>query len=243
MAATSIPALVIKHNNDVYLNEDLDVGVIMSIPTQGSGGVPDGDFWAVPNNDHGVIDGFHYVPTTPNSTDAPSAQSFHVFRLTNRFGNDVWYALGSTTDSAGSGSPLSYGYIEAAQDAECCIEDARTLPISGVPALAPCQELCHWDADENYFGIFGLPSLPAGWNYFAYGYFNDVEMAALSPAGYSTTGTLITAMNSTWEATVGGTFALTDTSPGVDLIIKLTQTDGPGTDNICINIIAINPSA
>lgn len=235
MSATFIPALVIKHNNDVYLTPDLVVGVTMSIPTPGSGGVIDGDFWAVPINNYGIVSGFNFEPTTPNSTDAPSDQSFHVFRLISRFGNDVWYVRGSSTSNDDASSPTNFGYIEASQDAECCSETPRALP-TDIPDLAPCQEMCEWDADQSYFAVFQLPALTGTTpNFYAYGSFNGVPLTALSSTGYASPGALVTALNTNWSSV--GTWAYTNG------VLKVTQTDGPGTDVLCVNIIAINPSA
>lgn len=227
MAATFIPAIAIKHGNSVFLETDLiDYGYATVIPTPGSGAVPDGDYWAVPITE-GVVSGFNYVPTQPDSTDAPTAQSFHVFRLVNRFGNDVWYVVGTTTE-----------YIAAAADAECCAESPETLPTT-VTALAPTQMMCQFNnaTDMEYFGVWGLPTQAEGETLFAYGYFNGSALPAVSSAGYADGDALASALTSLWGATVGGTFAFDDD------VLTLTQTDGPGTDVIGINIVAINPSA
>ena len=232
MAATFISALVIKHNNDVYQE-----GVTMSIPTPGSGGIPDGDFWAVPITDN-VVSGYNYIPTTPDNAVPPTAQSFHVFKLSNRFGNDNWVVRGSTTLND-TGSPSDYGYIEASADAECCDATPRTLP-TDIPVQAPCQTMCEFDADGKYFAIFALPTLlPAGYRYYPYGYFNDVLGTAATATGYATKANLLSFLNAgTWGAI--GTWSYADTD---ETILKVVEADGAGTDVICLSIIAINPSA
>lgn len=235
MASTYIPGLVIKHNNDVYLTPDLLVGIIDDIPTPGAGGVPDGNFWAVPINNYGVVTGFNFEPTSASSTAAPTTQSFHVFRLTTRFGNDVWYVRGSTTTNTGA-SPDEAGYIQASQDAECCDGTPAVLP-TDVPDLAPCQEMCEWNAAGLYFAIFQLPQLTGTTpRYYPYGSFNGVALTAATATGYATSGTLLTFLNSgAWGAI--GTWTYANGS------LQVTQAAGPGTDVICVNIIAINPSA
>lgn len=237
MAATFIPALVIKHNNDVYMNTDtLSVGTIMDIPTPGSGAVIDGDFWAVPITDD-VVSGFNFIPTSADSTDAPTAQSFHVFRLVNRFGNDSWYVRGTTTAAEG-GSPSSCGYIQAAADAECCSETPCSLP-TDVPVIAPCQTLCEWDADSKYFGIFALPTLTGNSRYYPYGYYNNVLLTAGTSTGYATPTTLLSFLNSgTWGAI--GTWSYVDED---ETQLKVTLAAGDGTDVICVAIVTVNPSA
>ena len=240
MAATFIPALVIKHNNDVFEDTDaLTAGTIMSIPTPGSGAVIDGDYWAVPINDD-VVSGFNYIPCAPDDTDAPTEQSFHVFKLTNRFGNDVWVVRGKTTDDVGSGSPASgFGYIQAAQDAECCSDAPRTLP-TDIPAIVACQTLCNWDADDKYFGEFGLPVLTGNLRYYPVGYYNDVLLTAGTSTGYATKDTLLTFLNSgTWGAI--GTWTYDATANGNS--IKVTLAAGDGTDVLCVGFITVNPSA
>ncbi len=226
MSATFIPALVIKHNNDVYLTPELVVGVTMSIPTPGAGGVIDGDYWAVPISNYGIVSGFNFVPTTPTSTDAPTPQSFHVFRLITRFGNDVWYARGSTTTDGDS--PANAGYIQAAQDAECCDESPASLP-TDVPGLYPCQVACELNADDNYFFVLGLDRDQG--TYRANGYLNGETLAEASGA---TAAALQTSLNSLWT---------NQGSPNVVIVWTITDgkvigviTAGSGSDVLCAEI-------
>lgn len=238
MAATFISALVIKHNNDVYMDTDtLTAGVTMDIPTPGAGGITDGDFWAVPITDN-VVSGYNFIPTSPDSTDKPTSQSFHVFRLISRFGYDSWYVRGTTT-AAASGSPSTCGYIQAAADAECCDATPCQLP-TDTPVIAPCQTMCEWDTNSKYFATFSLPTLAvAGYRYYPYGYYNGTLLTAASAIGYGSKGALLTFLNSgAWGAI--GTWSYADAG---QTILKVTQTAGTGTAVICIAIIALNPSA
>jgi hypothetical protein len=228
MSATFIPALVIKHNNSVFLTPDLEVGVTMAIPTPGAGGVIDGDYWAVPISDYGVVTGFNFEPTTPTDTDPPTLQSFHVFRLVNRFGNDVWYVRGTTTTDGES--PANAGYIQTAQDAECCEADPATLP-TDVPLMQPCQTACEWNADSAYFFVIGIPT-DAG-TYTGNGYINGEALPQITSA---TLGGLEAQLNSNWtnigSPNVAITWTVTDnTAMGV-------ITDGTGEDVACISIVS-----
>lgn len=223
MAATFIPALVIKHNNDVYLTSDLVVGVTMAIPTPGAGGVIDGDYWAVPITNFGVVTGFNFVPTTPDDADEPTPQSFHVFRLISRFGNDVWYVRGSTT--FGEGSPPADGYIQVAQDAECCAEVQGTLPTT-VPQLLPCQEACEWNAESNYFVVFSLPT-DAG-TYTGNGYLNGETLPEITGADAAA---IQTALNANWTNVGSPNVVITWTV--TNNVIMGVITDGTGSDVIC----------
>lgn len=237
MAATFIPALVIKHNNDVYMNTDtLTAGTIMDIPTPGGGGFPEGDYWAEPITD-GVVSGYNFIPCAPTDTIAPTSQSFHVFRLANRFGYDSWYVRGKTTGTD-DGSPASHGYIEAAADAECCSATPRVLP-TDTPVIAPCQTLCEFDTNGKYFGIYPLPTIVSNYRYFPYGYYNGTLLTAGTATGYATPAALLTFLNSgTWGAI--GTWAYADAG---QTTLKVTQSAGIGTDELCIAVITVNPSA
>lgn len=228
MAVTFIPALVIKHNNSVYLTADLVVGAIQSIPTPGAGAIIDGDYYAVPISNYGVVTGFNFVPTTPTDVVPPTPQSFHVFRLTYQLGNDVWYVRGTTTTDGAS--PANDGYIQAAQDAECCADSPATLPTT-VPQMLPCQIACEWNADNNYFFMLGLPT-DAG-TYRANGYLNGESLTTATGANAAA---LQTSLNSLWN-NVG--------SPNVVVTWTITNnavvgviTGGSGEDVLCANIVS-----
>lgn len=229
MSATFIPALVIKHNNSVFLTSDLAVGVTMAIPTPGAGGVIDGDYWAVPISDYGVVTGFNFEPTTPTDTDEPTLQSFHVFRLISRLGNDVWYVRGTTTTDGES--PANAGYIQAAQDAECCDETPATLP-TDVPELYPCQTACEWNTDSNYFFVLSLPT-DVG-TYTANGYLNGEALPAATGA---TATALAVSLNSTWDGVGSPNVVITWTVANDTTIIGVI-TDGTGADVLCARVVS-----
>jgi hypothetical protein len=228
MSATFIPALVIKHNNSVFLTSDLEVGVTMAIPTPGSGAVIDGDYWAVPISDYGVVTGFNFEPTTPTDTDPPTLQSFHVFRLVNRFGNDVWYVRGTTTTDGES--PANAGYIQAAQDAECCEADPATLP-TDVPLMQPCQTACEWNADQNYFFVIGIGT-DLG-TYTGNGYMNGEALPQITS---TTLGGLEAQLNANWTNIGSPNVAITWTVTNNAAVGVIT--DGTGEDTICANFVS-----
>lgn len=228
MSATFIPALVIKHNNDVFLTPDLVVGVTMAIPTPGSGAVIDGDYWAVPISNYGIVTGFNFVPTTPTDTVEPTLQSFHVFRLISRFGNDVWYVRGTTTYDGES--PANAGYIQAAQDAECCDATPATLP-TDVPGLYPCQVACEWNVDSNYFFVLGLGT--DNGTYTANGYLNGEALPQIT----GTTGALLqTALNASWSNVGSPNVVITWTVTGERAIGVITT--GTGEDTLCASVVS-----
>lgn len=228
MAASFVQATIIKHNNTLFLGDDLVVyGYVQLIPTPGSGGRVDGDYWAQPIVGEGVVDGINFIPYGPNTPTQPTPQSFRVFRLitSKAYGKaDYWYILGTQQD-----------YVNASQDAECCDATPRVMP-DDVPALAPEQLMCLYNnaIDQDYFAVFAVPSNFFGGRLHAYGWYNGVKLAGLSAAGYATPALLNSAMQSAWGATVGGTFVLS-----ADLkTITVTQTAGNGTNTIAVNIFA-----
>lgn len=225
MAASFIPALVLKHNDTVFLDTDLVAyGTVQLVPTPGAGGRPDGNYWAVPINNFGIVTGLDFVPLE-DSAVAPTAQSFQTLRLitSKAYGKaDYWYIRGTEND-----------YINSSSAAECC--DAPYPMPDDVPPLAGVQLMCQYNnpTDQQYFATFGVP-VPLGFGdrYYAYGYFDGVALPNLSASGYLTPALLVSAMQSTWGATVGGTFTLS--SDG--LTVTLTQSAGDGTSEIGINI-------
>ena len=224
MSATFISANVIKHNNTVFLDTDLvTYGDIQIVPTPGSGGRPDGEYWAVPITDGGVVDGFDFVPYGPQNPIKPSTQSFRVLRLVTSkdYGkSDYWYIVGTEAN-----------YVASSQAAECC-DAPIPMPLS-VPPLAPTQLMCQYNnpTDMDYFAVWGVPTLEYGDSgYWAYGYFNDTALSPLFVNG-ATPAALVSAMQSAWGSTVGGTFTLVG-----GIVIVLTQSNGQGTDEISINI-------
>lgn len=226
MSATFISGLVIKQNNEVYLTDDLVVGVIKPVPTPGGIYSLDGDYWAVPITNYGVATGFNFVPTFATDTDAPTPQSFHVFRLTSRFGNDSWYVRGTT--SLSGDSPAEAGYIEVSQDAECCAESPRTLP-TDVPDIVPCQVACEWNADENYFVVLGLPTDTG--TYTGTGYMNGEALPTITAA---TPAALETQLNNNWTNLGSPNVAITWTV--TNLVAMGVITDGTGEDSFCASI-------
>ena len=225
MAVTFVDAIIVQHGNDVKLVDGVfgEAGVV---PTPSAGGLPDGDYWAVPVN-NGSVSGLTYNPTIPGSTDAPDIQAFHVFRLLNRFSSDVWYVIGTTQE-----------YTDAAHDAECCTESSppNLLP-TGQITVAPCQQICA-DGDGVFTAILGLPTLAEGEAWFPFGFLNGVALTAASGAGYASAGALETFLNANWLT--GNLAATWDVSADNK---TLTNTLAAGDDNdpdvLCAAVIVV----
>ena len=219
MAQSNVPALLLQKNYEVYLDNGAP-GQAGIVPTIGAGAVLDGDFWAVPVN-NGVVSGFNYHATDPDSTDKPDDQAFHVVKISQNNGSDFWYIVGTSTQ-----------YLADNNNVECCGDDARQLPTSA-SVIQPCQTLCSTDGDGNYIGVLGGPTLGAGKKYVANGFFNGDPLIELNAA---TLAAMLTQLNLNWG--VVGTWTLSEASPATDVsVFVVTQTDGPGDDVLCAQIV------
>lgn len=213
------PALVVQKDTYILRNGDTSFGQIMLIPTPASGGMVDSDYWATPILDQGIVGtGFHYEPTVSSSVDRPDPQSFHVVRIimqTNQSNiSTTWWVVGN-----------SQQYINASADAEVGHASPPVLMPQTLATFVPSQVICNQDDSGNYFGILGIPiPISGAQRYFAKGWLNGAALAALTPSGYASASTLLTALNSLWS-TVG---TWTKTSDNQTLIV--TQTNGSGTD-------------
>jgi len=225
MAVTFIESLIVQHGNDVKLVDGVfgEAGVV---PTPSAGGLPDGDYWAVPVN-NGSVSGVTYNPTTPGSTDKPDVQAFHVMRLLNRFGSDVWHLIGTTEE-----------YIAAAKDAECCTESSppNIMPVDQI-TVAPCQQICS-DSEGVFTAVLGLPTISGAERYFPIGFFNGVALAAANPAGYANTTDLLTFLNANWlDGNLAATWAVS--AAPYTLTNTLSAGDDSDPDVLCAAVIVV----
>lgn len=220
-----ISALVIQTTDEVLIDSTSGtIGQTQQIATPNSGGQLDGDFWAEPVTGYGVVGtGFKYTPTQPNSTsDKPTAQSFHVFRLINQNQAGNVYVLGTSDD-----------YNEVSKETECCgtTSPAPVMPTSAdLPVIAPCQTLCDTNTDGLYIGVFAAP-LPDTGTYTARGYFNDVALPTITGA---TVAALVIALNAnaSWNSAAIGTW----TNPSGATLVVTQGVDATGTDELCMLI-------
>ncbi len=212
-----ISGLVIQKDSTVFVKSDGTAGQLMLVPTPSQGASLDGDFWATPVTNFGIVGtGFKYTPCQSGDSIglAPDIQSFHVVRVIvyNQEQSTDWYVVGN-----------SLQYTNSSGDAE-----AHTSPPVAMPqtlsAFLPTQILCNQNDAGLYFAMLGAPSLPLGGKYFARGYFNGVALTALSGAGYTTAALLLTALQSSWSGV--GTW----TKTADNLTFIATQAAGSGTD-------------
>lgn len=196
MAATFIKGLVIKQDNTVFLDTDLvNYGQVQILPTPGAGGNPiDGNFWAIPIVDEGIVGGFRFEPKSDNT--APTPQSFEVFRLrtSEHLSNNkhYWYVRGNVDQ-----------YVTAAAQAENG-DNVTPLPLT-VPPLSPEYDICG--------GAVVILDIPAGTgNLTSLGGYvttdgNYVTLPVLPAAGAATPADLAGQMTTAWASATGATFS------------------------------------
>lgn len=225
------PALVIQKDTYILNNSNGTFGQIQLIPTPMSGGMVDGDYWATPVTDNGIVGtGFTYTPAQPGDVlaTAPDIQSFHVVRIimqTNQSNiSTTWWVVGNSSQ-----------YILSAADAEVGHASPPVLMPQTLAAFVPSQTLCLQDANGAYFAVLGAPTLGAG-AYFVKGYLNGVALPAASPSGYATADLLLTFLNT---ATTGWAAVGTWTKTADNLTFIATQTSGSGTDVLSAAITII----
>ena len=248
--ASYIPAIVLQKNNTVYIGDGgisveksgsgeivTGLGLATEVPTPDGGAVIDANYWAIPTNDNGIVTGYTYIPYNagdPVGSVQPSAQAFAVTRLMNRLASDYWYIVGTMAQ-----------YITAAGG-------GTALPTTITVIPAGCQTMCQFNPDGLYFAVEALPTLLGNKRYFPTGYWNGIQLPAGTAAGYATSTTLLTFLNTATvpvltggvvtSYTGGWAIAGTWTVSTDGLTLLATQADGPGTDVICFRVDAINPS-
>jgi len=154
-----IPALVIQRNNTVFIattgvtvqksggSEILaGIGLSTEIPTAEGGAVPDGDYWAIPTADSGIVSSFTYLPYNANDpigSIQPNIQAFKVCRIMNTLASDYWYIVGTVAQ-----------YITA--------DGGAALPTTITTLVGPCQDLggiavaCSYHRKQHEFTIFPI---------------------------------------------------------------------------------------
>lgn len=234
-----IPALVIQKNDSVFISttgvtvqksggNEITVGVGLSteIPTPEGGGVPDGDYWAIPVNDSGIVTGFTYLAYNANDpvgSVKPNLQAFAVCRIMNLNGSDYWWIVGTVAQ-----------YITA--------DGGAALPTTITSLVAPCQSMGVWDANNLYFAVLQLPVITGNQRYFPYGYMNGVALPSGSNTGYTTPSALLSFINTNWTNVGSPVSTITWTLSADNLTLLGEENNGVGTDVFCGQVVAINPS-
>lgn len=198
--ALSTTALILESNNETFLrgNNTLragnDVGLLGQVPTPDGGGTNEGDYWAVPVNNHQSVTSIAFYPYNV-LTGLPAAPKPYAVAATkirvqgvNTFGKpDYYFVLGTSTQWAAASLPNQTGlvYWPGSQMA---------TPITNSNGIV---------SSTQFRFELGLPTLPPNGSpvYVLYpvGYYNGVALTASAGAGYSTPAALLTFLNANWS--------------------------------------------
>lgn len=225
--ASYIQGFVLQKKNDVFVSSATVVGAILEIPTPDNGAYLDGDVWANPVN-FGVFAGWTFLPynvNNPLENQPPTPFSVACCKVSANNTADWFVFLGTAAQyvtAAAGGTALPLVWPQR-------IHTSDLLPI--------CQSINSQNPTTNLYELtVGLPTIAGGTTYYPFGYLNGVALATATSGGYSTTGTLLTFLNTFWN-NVG---VWTITGDGLTAIV--TQAAGTGNDIFCGSIIAITPS-
>ena len=236
IATLLIPCYVVQKNMQIFLTDDNIVGQILKVPCRNVI-IADVAMWAVPVKDAQIFTTLYYTPVLDNGqkpVPQPTYDSFMVLRIQDKLSDDIWWV-----------------YVTTAQDfvnacSTCCGNSAILMPLTSggqVIQIAPCDGLCLQNAAGQYYTNWGIPYLPYGYTYFPYGSFNNVPLTAAPAHGFPTLTGLMNFLNSTWSNTGSPNANITWTLSPDNLTLIATETGyGTGSDNLCVNVLAINPS-
>lgn len=221
--ATYIPGLVISVIDEQLICSDGVYGRTMDIPCPDGGlALLDGDFWCSPVVDNGLWLGVKFSQGGASQTVGPTVQSFQVVRVSDRLSGNAYYVRGNSTQ-----------FINSC--AVCCGNAPISLP-TDLPHIAPCQTLCDQLSAGNYGGVWAIPDLPAGFGYYPTIYFNNTKTTQSPIAGFSTITALLAWLNGNYGNI--GTWSVSADNRTLFVI----QNPGPGTDTVCLMIVAVNAS-
>lgn len=212
------------------------LGLLALVPDPPNGAIVEGDVWAVPVNDNGLVSGWTYTPynlNDPTQNNPPTNQAIAATRIGTRLNGypSVLYILGTsaqynTAIGGGAATPQSW--------------PAGTY-------LVGCTTLCQINSVGQYFQEFQLPALTGNDRYFPYGYFNGVAFTSASATGYTTPATLLSFLNAVWTnvGPINGVVQATllwSLSPDNNTLTVVETANGTGADIICVQIGQVNPS-
>jgi hypothetical protein len=211
------------------------IGLLAPIPTPADGALLDGDYWATPVTDNGVITSWTYTPynlNDPAQNNPPNVQSFAVFR--------IWRGtVDAAIDRVVVGT--SAQYLTAAAGGAALPTTLGT----GVYQV-PCSLLCNQNANGQYYTTFALPVLAGNSRYFPYGFLNGVAFTGGTSTGYSTPAALLSFLNAVWTNVGTGSPTILWSLSVDNLTLTATETApsslGAGNDTICVAIGQVNPS-
>lgn len=237
MAATTT-ALVLESNGVTFFNGNevlragSNVGLTMPIPTPDGGGSFQGDFWASPINDNGIITGITFTPYNLNNglPAKPHPYSVAVCKIrwqgVNTNGKpDYYFVLGTSTQWAAGSLPTASSLVYW-------------------PAIINPQQVVGSDGvvvPNSFEFILGLPTINYSspiLTFFPVGYLNDVALTAATANGYANTTLLLSFLNTNWT-TIGSpsisiTWSLSPNATSVKGAFTSSASDQLNVENLYV---------
>lgn len=223
-----IPCFVIQQNNEQFIVTQGVVGEVRNVDCRNVL-IDDILYWASPIKDEGLFSGWQYRLAYDDNLAKPTFDSFLVQRIRDKLSGYVWWVYVNTADDFKNSCNT------------CC--GASTIPMPGVdgsfrPVIAPCQVICDMiDGSGNLYSLFGIPTLPSGYQYYARGSYNNVALSS-SVTSFATIAAMLAYMNANWSTIGSPAEVFTWTESG--LVLKATG--GNSGDNLCVTVYAIPPS-
>lgn len=195
--ALSQTALVLESNGKTFfrgnnvLTAGDEIGLSAQVPTPDGGGNPEGDFWATPVNDQGIVTGINFSPYNPLSSlpAKPKPYSLPACKIRRQGGinssEDYWFVLGTSAQWAAGTLPTQSSLVfwPASQQASQKTNASTGIPISG-----------------SWKFVLGLPTLDGSphQHLFPKGWYNGTALTAAAGAGYANVAALLVFLNANW---------------------------------------------
>lgn len=225
-----IPCFVIQQNNEQFILTQGVVGLVRNVDCRNVF-IDDDLYWASPIKDEGIFSGWQYRIAVGENAAQPTFDSFYVQRIRDKISGYTWWVYVTSKD-------------DFKNSCNTCCGDSE-IPMPGVnggfaPVIAPCQLLCDMiDVNGDLYALFGIPSLPAGSEFYATGSYNN-EALPSSSSSFATVAELLAYINSNWT-NVGSPNVTFVWTASVDEL-TLTATGGISGDSLCVTIYTIAPS-
>src|SRR5580765_7858359 len=182
-----IPCFVVQLNNQQLISEDGAIGKVENVPCRDSL-VDEVLYWCSPVKDEGIFDALQFRLAIYPNADKPTFDSFLVQRIRDKLTNYTWWVYVLTVN-------------DFKNSCNSCCGDAA-IPMPGVngdfhPVFAPCQTLCAENNSDQLEGVFGIPTLGAGQQYYPYGSYDNVALPS-APTSYASIAALLVFLNAHW---------------------------------------------
>lgn len=234
IATVLIPCLVVRYNNQDYIENSTIIGQTLDVPCRNVD-IEEVGYWCVPVKNFGVFSEFQMMLQVEKGQNGrfnvpqPTFDSFSVFKVKDKASAKSWWIYGTKEQFINSCST-------------CC--GSATSPMPGIdgqfaPIIAPCHVFCDMrnPANTAYRNVFALPNAYGPDTWFPVGSYNNVAFTAANPAGYATPALLLAFLNANWNQ--GATLTWSLSADNITLFVD----GGALNDTICAIFVRIGASS